>query len=306
MTKRKPTITIGIPAHNEGQTIGDLLRALLRQKGAFTIEKILVICDGCTDDTPKVVAALNDARITVLNDGKRLGKARRLNQLYASNTSDYLLTFDGDILPGSDREISHLLAVMHEQATAQVVAGHIRLIDSANGFTARMLYYNHLLWAKTTQTYRNGRNIHTSHGPAYLLTRAFVAQHRFPESITCDQGFIYLFAQPDGYFFAEKSAFFSNPVSKFSEIRVGYNRTINERNDIGEYFGREALNEFHIPFTYRLLGIVRSIPIHPLYMSFAVLFNVFMRLAPTTDSRHHDGLWSISHSVKKKIRPAHL
>ena len=50
--KSKQTVTIGIPAHNEAENISYLLRSILRQKQRnYKLEKIIVVCDGCTDNT---------------------------------------------------------------------------------------------------------------------------------------------------------------------------------------------------------------------------------------------------------------
>ena len=45
-------ISFVIPAHNEEANIANLLNNLLVQTGSsFTLEKIIVFCDGCTDKT---------------------------------------------------------------------------------------------------------------------------------------------------------------------------------------------------------------------------------------------------------------
>jgi glycosyltransferase involved in cell wall biosynthesis len=301
MKQRYPTITIGIPAHNEEQNISALIGSILKQKGNFTIERILIICDGCTDKTEQVVKAMRNKRIHLTNDGKRTGKAERLNQLYRANRSDYMITLDADVVLKTPNEFSLWLAEFQKHPHAKVVAGNVQLANTRTNWVAKLLYYNHALWAVTTQLYKQGRNVHTSHGSAYLYSGAFIKTLSLPKNITCDQGFIYLYAQPDGYYFAHNTSIICNPVSDFSEIRVRYNRTMQERADITKHFGSQALSVYTVPFIYRCMGIAKFFIKHPWYTIMAIGFNLSMRVAAKKDTNHANGLWSISKSAKQKV-----
>ena len=49
---KKPTVTIGIPAHNEEANIANMLNSVISQEQkSFFLEKIIVALDGCTDNT---------------------------------------------------------------------------------------------------------------------------------------------------------------------------------------------------------------------------------------------------------------
>ena len=79
--KEKVSVTIGIPAYNEEANIGHLLKSLIKQKEEdFKIDKIIVSSDGSTDRTIEIVKSFKDSRIKLLDNKKRRGQASRQNQ----------------------------------------------------------------------------------------------------------------------------------------------------------------------------------------------------------------------------------
>src|SRR3989344_306584 len=83
----KKTVIVGIPAFNEEKNIGVLLESILLQKGNnFTIDKVIVVCDGSRDNTAEIVKLYSKKfnQISLKDDNKRKGKAARLNEFYKS------------------------------------------------------------------------------------------------------------------------------------------------------------------------------------------------------------------------------
>lgn len=307
MKKTYPTITVGIPAHNEKSTIKDLLVSVLNQKGNFTLEKIIIICDGCTDKTELIANSIRDKRIHILNDHSRRGKAARLNEIYAKSTSSYLVSLDADILLATDYEFSHMLHVMNEHPKAKVVAGNIQTSLHPNNatFMSKVLHANNILWAQTTHTYRNGNNINTSQGPCFMLKKSFYSTFRFPKGITCDQGFIYASTRNGAYYFAHKTRILCNPIHSISEIKTEHSRVMTEREDLVRYFGESILNEYRIPLIYRIQAIAVQFIRQPFFTLASILFNIWVRIFAIKDTQRKNGLWSISTSSKYKIHLSH-
>lgn len=80
-----------IPAFNEARTIGPLLDSALK-----TIETIIVVNDGSTDETASIVEA---RPVILINQPKNSGKAHALTtgfQQAVKNGVEYILTLDGD------------------------------------------------------------------------------------------------------------------------------------------------------------------------------------------------------------------
>ena len=51
-SRKKLTVTIGIPAYNEQENISCLLRSIIKQKAwSYRLQSVVVVCDGSTDGT---------------------------------------------------------------------------------------------------------------------------------------------------------------------------------------------------------------------------------------------------------------
>src|SRR5258708_3253617 len=119
---KKLTITIGIPIYNEEKNILKLLKSLLRQKIVQgELEKILVLSDGSTDATDKLVASVKDFRVELISDGKRKGKPVRINELFRTTTSDIVVILDGDIIITSQQVINSLITPFATKISEVVV-----------------------------------------------------------------------------------------------------------------------------------------------------------------------------------------
>ena len=92
MKIKRPSVIVGIPAYNEEANILFLLNSILAQKQQnFNIMEILVVSDGSTDRTIKLVKSLKNKKIKTFNDLKRLGKGSRINQLIKPHDNFYSL-----------------------------------------------------------------------------------------------------------------------------------------------------------------------------------------------------------------------
>ena len=301
-----PTLTVGIPAHNEQATIGDLIQNILEQRAEhFRLEKIIVVCDGCTDNTQSVVNeyAQRDARVMVINDGKRLGKAARLNQLYQMNKNDLIATFDADVLPASHSELATMVQVLTTNPRCSLVAAHVEPVKPSKGFIANTLYTNYVLWNMATNCINHGDHIHNIHGPASLLTREFARTITYPEHITCDEGYLYMTAKnANGFRYALDAKILMRPITSLSEMRYGVSRILHERNDLVPYFGESVLAQYHVPLRHKVTAVIALIFNHPIYTASAILYNIWIRFFSLSDDLNKQGMWRQANSTKQPIK----
>ncbi len=299
------TVTIGIPAHNEEANIEHLLGSILSQQGDnFSLEKIVVVLDGCSDKTGDRVQAMQkeNSIIELISDGKRLGKAGRLNQLYQMNKSDLLFTLDADVVLEGAGVINKLVTIFQEDDKAQVVAAYQKPLNPGPKFIAQVLYTNYVLWNEVTSRINNGDNINNLDGAATMLRGEFARSVVYPPNLTCDEGYLYVSAQQkNGFRFAREAAILHRPVSNLSEMRIGGSRILKERHVLVKYFGPEVLDLYQVPFKFKLFGIVRMFFRSPVYSFFAVIYNFWIKLFHIPDPLNEQGLWQTISSTKKAI-----
>ncbi|MEA2660927.1 MAG: hypothetical protein QOH08_499 [Chloroflexota bacterium] len=138
------SIAIGVMAHNEGRNVGRLLDRLRSVEIAGADIRIIVVASGCTDDTVAVAerAAAADARVTVVVDPERRGKAVAINQFIAAAPDAELLVMESaDTLP----EPGTIAALVARFADPRVgmVGAHPMPEDDESTFVG---FANQLLW----------------------------------------------------------------------------------------------------------------------------------------------------------------
>ncbi len=142
-----PRVVVGIPAYNEERNIRYILRDILRQElpEGFSIAKVLVVADGCTDRTVEVVREL--ARrypvIKLISETKRLGQTWAINQIIKNADGDVLVILCADTRLSSKTTIKALLMPLEEDKSVGAVVGRAIPINDRRttwGFIAHIHY----------------------------------------------------------------------------------------------------------------------------------------------------------------------
>src|SRR3989338_8658318 len=104
------SVTVGIPAYNEEKNIGSLLRAVLVQKqDGFSLEKIIVVSEGSTDNTNKIIKEFNDQRITLIAGNWRCGQTDAQNIIFDRATTDAVIILEADTTLASPTHFAALV-----------------------------------------------------------------------------------------------------------------------------------------------------------------------------------------------------
>lgn len=304
-SRNLPTITVGIPAYNESKNIIPLLASILSQKGAFILKKIIVVSDGSTDGTDEAVRffAKTNPKVALLSDGKRLGKAQRLNQLYAMNMNDYIVVFDGDVLPKNTKVIDTLLRRF--TSTKVVVVGGNVLPVPAENIVEKLINGWNEVWFEVQKHSKSGNSIHNVYGRIMALRRDFAKSIHFPAGTISEPQYIYFSAISLNlsFVFAKNAVVFFSPPATLEDYAKQYHRHIGETRKNADIFGEWIYDEFFIPRDVKVKAFARMLLKKPLMTIAAVVFHMwFARTSKPVSSVKQPGIWDVVASTKRELR----
>lgn len=181
MKRSLQTVTVVIPAYNEGSQITALLREVLRQTftGA-TLSAVLVYSDGSTDNTVNAAERVRDPRVTVLVGQKQLGRAARQTEMLRLCTTDIVILLDADIVLTKSDTLNRLIAPVRDgqaDLTAAAIA-HVPPKTWVEHALAASMEVKQLIFA----TWKQGVHVYACTGPARAMARSFYRDIRFPHS----------------------------------------------------------------------------------------------------------------------------
>jgi biofilm PGA synthesis N-glycosyltransferase PgaC len=182
---KKPTLTIGICAYNEGKNIGLLLNQLSTGSNASeAIMEIIVVSSGSSDSTDAIVRKLasHDKRIRFIREKERLGKVSALNRILSGAKGDIIVLSGADLQLEMDT-IRNLIFGFKDPKTGMIGARPIPVNDkrSFSGFCS------HLVWDLHHQIARRSPKC------GELVAFRNIGC-RIPDGIGCDEAYIeYLF-----------------------------------------------------------------------------------------------------------------
>jgi glycosyltransferase involved in cell wall biosynthesis len=126
------SVSIVIPAYNEGKTIGDVISRVTAVMEKLSVQhEIVVVDDGSTDDTKRAASASN---ATVIGDGSNHGKGHAMRKAFRQARGDIIVTIDAD---GEHKpeEIPRLIYPLYNGT--DIVAGS-RFLGDGKNFTTRL------------------------------------------------------------------------------------------------------------------------------------------------------------------------
>ncbi len=302
------TVTIGIPAHNEEASIGRLLQALLDQRmgGRYSLEKIIVTTDGCTDKTEPIVReyAAQDGRVTLHSDGQRIGKAQRLNRLYEMNESDILITLDADMTFKDDALLEALIAPLDNPAIA-AVAGNDRPLPGRT-FMEKVINTREAWWYEARKNFNGGDSIYNSAGRCYALRKDFIKNFRYLPGTLHDWQIIYLeiLKQRKKLAFAEAAHFFFREAASWQEVAIRARRYEYQDDISGYNFPFTVRDVPRMPFLRKARSAIHSFSRLPFYTFCSILLVIALKIIllwKKENMTHLSGLWQVTESSKQLL-----
>ena len=116
-------LTVVIPAHNEEQTVGSVVRSVQEACSEF-LHEIVVVNDGSSDSTARVAA---EAGARVISHNRNLGYGAALKTGIRSAQTDFVLTMDSD----GQHRAEHVIQLWKSEEERDMVVGkRMNLIHS--------------------------------------------------------------------------------------------------------------------------------------------------------------------------------
>ncbi len=303
------TVTVGITAHNEEENIVSVLLSLLNQTGEdFSIERVLLICDGCSDRTFQRAVELTSQmpHLEVIDKPDRKGKVARMNELFAANKSDLLITLDADIALGNAHFVEEMVKAIKENGSAVLVTAHqVPLMpDTFTGKVIHTIYQYYDLARLSVPGYNHIQNLY---GAGMAFRQSFAEKLCIPMSVLEDRGYLYLSAkQSNGFCYAAKAVLYYRPAGTVREFHRLMSRTTKMHSQLELYAGKSLRDLYVIPLRYKLRALAKMIMRNPFRMSLGVLVILYTKFFARTDLPVDTNGWEILPSTKKVIQRADL
>lgn len=296
-------ITIGISAFNEEANIAQLLHSLFGQKrDTFVLDKIVVVCDGSTDNTSRIVQDLAKQylQLTCIDDLVRRGVTNRTQQIMDLNTSDILILFDGDTMPKNADTLENLVRVFDDDSVKLATAALIPIKPTTR--FEHMLFSWRSIWTTLTHDWKKGNNIYNFRGVGIAMRKAFAKSIHLPKDITgASSHFLYLTAKRNSL----KTAFCKTAVihyrlaTTFSDYLLQINRGRKDDRILKSMFTEIYDAEYSIPVSVRITNLLKNMASRPIDTIVGIIFHLVIpylnRLKIQSD---HNGIWEPARSTK--------
>jgi poly-beta-1,6-N-acetyl-D-glucosamine synthase len=297
----KKNVVIGIPAHNEEQNIANLLDSILVQKqNNFSLESIIVACDGCTDKTSNIVKSYQKKNLIIklINDGKRVGQAERLNNFYKSINADIFITFDADTILANPKVVS-MMVDEFKNSKVGLVAGRNVAFKANNLFEKIVTTYENF-WTLVTNNINNGSNVHNHIGRSSAIRKEIYKKISIQKEAVANDHYLFFKCLELGYKFkfAKDAAIFFRVPNNLHDYLVQANRWSNSKSSLDKYFGEWINDYYKIPTTTKLKAYLISLAKSPFYMVLAIILQFILKLSSFKNDNSSTPLWENISSSK--------
>jgi len=302
-------LSIVVCAYNEEKSIGLLLKNLQSQKVPSEIadREIIVVASGCTDKTVnKVKENLNGkAKIKIIEEETRQGKASALNKAFQVSTGDYVVLIPADVEPAEDA-LFNLLAPFRDGDVSAVSGRPIQNPKrESKSFATHMAQTTYRLWEKLMKKLDgNGQMAHCS--GEFMAIRSS-AKTTIPDGCAADDSYIAIIAKKKGTIrFAADAVCYnllpSNIVDYINQRRRWLYGHLQTKEATGEYptvMDTIVLSKPNIALQV-LTEEIREQPKRLHYLISATAVEAAIYLLSITDHvfRRQHGVWPIIRSTK--------
>lgn len=296
--KKLPTLTIGIPAYNEAKNIIRLLSDLLKNdQTTYRLEKIIVLSDGSTDATVRLVKKFAHQIVLLIHTKKRNGVACAQNEIIKKTTSDYLLLLNADIRILDSDFVTAMLSPLLVSPDIGIVSARVVPLPEKT-FVEKIVNWSHS--TKTAMYEIHPHSMYLCHGRARAFSKKLYSKLVFPKLIA-DDAYSYLYARQQGlrFAYAKKARVYFRSPSNLHDHILQSQRFFRGKDELTAYFARATLkNAYRLPKHHTVTLWLTSALRHPI-LAFAYLSITAISIRTIRRYIHltHD-VWKPSESSK--------
>ncbi len=270
----------------------------------FELKKVIVISDGSTDGTDRLVKelSLTNPKISLLIDGKRMGKSARLMSLYKSNNSDIFVQFDADVILANKNSLEELLKPFQNNRVVMVSGDKIPL--SNNTFVAKLILKWHQIWRQVRISMRNIHTIKNSFSCILALRKEFAKSLSLDSNITSESSMIYYEVKKRHllFKFAPKSAVFYKLPSTITDYLSQTRRSYDEEDLLLKKYGKKIYTFNNKTGLLKIRVVLKSLLTDPIYTILSIgLVSIIHQLPFNPYSLKKDGKWKTISTTKTVI-----
>lgn len=138
---RNPKVTVVMPVYNSEKYVAAAIQSILNQ--TFKDFELIIINDGSTDESEKIILSFNDPRVRYIKNEKNLGLVGVRNLGLDLVESKYIALLDSDDIARRTR-LSEQVKFLDENPQFGIVGTWVRLIDD-NGRLTSVKWKSNLL-----------------------------------------------------------------------------------------------------------------------------------------------------------------
>ncbi|MFN8373159.1 MAG: glycosyltransferase family 2 protein [Anaerolineae bacterium] len=271
----RPFITMVVPAYNEA----DVIRRKLDNTVAIDYPKdkfeVLVIDDGSTDDTVKIVEEFTSRGITLLRQPQRGGKMGAVNMGFANAKGDIVVLSDAS--PNYEAQSLKILMQPFADEKVGVVVGTLAVWDATNAVAKPAgLYWKYEAALRKWES-RTGNTV-AVHGNMFAIRRNLYKPLK--GGTVNDEFSIAMEAIRQGYRVVYEPAAISYDDAS-SSMKDEFNRRV--RINAGRFqalFSAGYLRAPNLETSFRLFSHKLLRPLTPIFMVLTLVSNILLLLFP--------------------------
>lgn len=289
-------ISICICAYNEENNIERTIRSAFSQNGdAFTIDKVIAVSSGSTDNTDSIILKLTEEyeKLMFLPQKKREGKNSAINLALDNTDTEVVVLLNADNIFENNNSLNELIKPFRDKNIG-MTGGHPVPTNDMKSFTG---FTVHLLWSM----HHHVSMIHPKIGELVAFRDIGT---RLPTDMQSDEDIIRMKLEEAGYgtvYAPEAKILNRGPENVKDYIKQ---RT---RVNIGENIIKKEF-KYDLPtHNYRILvnamfSAIKDLGFHPIKLVFGVSLEMYTRLKAkihVAKNKQDDNVWEQVTSTKK-------